>query len=101
MIEFIKDLLDLFFTFMKLALFNYGGGFALIPLIEHELLRTNWLSLEAFNSVIAISQITPGSIAINTATYIGYKVAGVRGAVVASLAIPIPGFIIVLFCHHF
>lgn len=101
MIEGMKQLVELFFTFVKLALFNYGGGFALIPLVEHELRRTGWLSLEEFNKVIAISQITPGAVAINTATYVGYKVAGIIGAVTASLAIPVPSFIIVIFLSSF
>lgn len=88
-------LIDLFLTFVKLALFNFGGGFALIPLIAHELEGNQWLTIAEFSNVIAISQVTPGAVAINTATYVGYRVAGVWGGLVASLAIPVPSFIIV------
>jgi chromate transporter len=92
----IELLIDLFITFAKLALFNFGGGFVMISLIQGEILANDWLSLQEFNNVIAISQMTPGAIAINTATYVGYKIAGVMGAIVTSLAIPIPSFFIVL-----
>lgn len=101
MIEFIKLIIELFLRFMKLSFFNYGGGFALIPLIAHELEITAWLTLEEFNNVIAISQITPGAVAINTATYVGYRIAGVAGALAASLAIPVPSYFLVLFLSPF
>jgi chromate transporter len=96
MMDSLELLIDLFITFAKLALFNFGGGFVMISLIQGEILANDWLSLQEFNNVIAISQMTPGAIAINTATYVGFKIAGVLGALVTSLAIPIPSFFIVL-----
>lgn len=96
MINYIILLIKIFLTFVKVSLFNFGGGFVMISLIRDEIISHGWLSGEEFNNVIAISQMTPGAIAINTATYIGYQVAGIFGAVIASLAIPIPSFVIVI-----
>lgn len=96
MIAYIKALILLFITFAKLALFNFGGGFVMITLIQDEIVKYGWLSIEEFSNVIAISQMTPGAVAINTATYIGYQVAGILGAIITSLAIPVPSFFIVL-----
>ncbi|QVK19535.1 chromate transporter [Mycoplasmatota bacterium] len=92
-------LLRLFFTFAKIALFNFGGGFVMISLIRQEIVGASGFGLTdfEFSNIIAISQMTPGAIAINTATYVGYKIAGVLGAVFATIAIPIPSFFIVIF----
>ncbi len=92
-------LLRLFFTFSKIALFNFGGGFVMISLIEQEMVGATGFGLTEleFSNIIAISQMTPGAIAINTATYVGYKISGVLGAAFATLAIPIPSFFIVIF----
>lgn len=92
-------LLRLFFTFARVALFNFGGGFVMISLIGQEIIGPTGFDItqEEFASIIAISQITPGAVAINTATYVGYQVAGVIGSLVATLAIPIPSFLIVTF----
>jgi len=92
-------LLRLFYTFAKIALFNFGGGFVMISLIRQEIVGSNGFGLTEmeFINIIAISQMTPGAIAINTATYVGYVIAGVLGATVATLAIPVPSFFIVIF----
>lgn len=90
-------LLKLFYTFVKVSLFNFGGGFVMISLIRTEILNQRWLTEFEFNQIIAISQITPGAIAINTATYVGYEIAGITGALFSTLAIPIPSFLIVIF----
>src|SRR5690554_2913199 len=92
-------LLRLFYTFAKVALFNFGGGFVMISLIGQEIIGPNGFSItqEEFSNIIAVSQMTPGAIAINTATYVGYHIAGILGAVVATMAIPIPSFLIVIF----
>lgn len=97
--ELFLLLLRLFITFAKVALFNFGGGFVMISLIGQEIIGPNGFGFtqEEFSNIIAISQITPGAIAINTATYVGYKIAGILGAAVATLAIPVPSFIIVAF----
>jgi chromate transporter len=92
-------LLRLFLTFAKVALFNFGGGFVMISLIGNEIIGPQGFNItpEEFSNIIAVSQMTPGAVAINTATYVGYKIAGISGALVATLAIPIPSFIIVTF----
>ena len=89
-------LLTLFLMFAKIALFNFGGGFAMIPLIAAEMDKYQWLTSQEFMDIIAISQMTPGAIAVNTATYVGYSVAGIWGAVVSTIAIPFPSLILVI-----
>ncbi|MFP4478084.1 MAG: chromate transporter [Candidatus Izemoplasmatales bacterium] len=92
----ILILIRLFLLFIKVALFNFGGGFAMIPLISAELEQYQWLTSQEFMNIIAISQMTPGAIAINTSTFVGYQVGGILGAVVSTLAIPLPSMILVI-----
>lgn len=82
--------LDLFLTFLKISFFNFGGGYAMISIIQNELISNQWLTSSEFANIIAISQITPGALAINSATFVGFSVAGVLGAFVATAAIPMP-----------
>ncbi len=90
-------LLRLFFTFAKIGAFSFGGGYAMLPLISHEVVTSHqWVTLNEFVDVIALSQATPGPIAINSATYIGYKVAGFWGSVVATLGVVSPSLMIML-----
>lgn len=93
----LQLLFELFFTFAKISLFNFGGGFVMISLIGREIIESGWFTQGEFNNVIAVSQMTPGAVAINTATYVGYKINGIYGSVFATLAIPIPSFLIVIF----
>lgn len=89
--------LRLFISFFTIGFFSYGGGYAMIPLIEREIVRVqNWLTAEQFIDILAIAEITPGPIAINSATYVGYKVAGVLGAVAATLGVVAPSLIVVM-----
>lgn len=89
-------LLKLFFTFFKIGLFSFGGGYAMIPLIQKEIVDINhWLTLKGFLDIVSISQSTPGPIAINSATFVGYQVGGVIGSVVATLGVVAPEFLIV------
>ncbi|ADL51235.1 chromate transporter [Clostridium cellulovorans] len=82
-------------VFMKIGLFSYGGGNAILPLINQEVVISNsWLTNNEFTDLIAISQVTPGPIAVNASTYIGYKVAGFWGSVLATVALVLPTFII-------
>ena len=79
-------LMRLFFTFFKIGLFSFGGGYAMLPLIKQEVVDINrWMSNESFTNIIGISQVTPGPLAINTATYVGYKTSGIIGSVYATL----------------
>lgn len=90
-------LLRLFSTFAKIGAFSFGGGYAMIPLISHEVVNSNgWLTMSEFIDVVALSQATPGPIAINSATYIGYKVAGFWGSVAATSGVVAPSFTIML-----
>ena len=91
-----KTILRLFLTMFKIGAFTFGGGHAMIALLEHELVeKKNWISKDDFIDLIAISESTPGPIAINSATFIGYKTAGVLGSVFATLGIALPSFIII------
>lgn len=93
----IGILLKLLFTFAKIGLFTFGGGYAMIPLIEKEIIQANkWLSMKEFVDIIAIAEVTPGPIAVNSATYVGYKIAGVWGAAFATVGVILPSFVIVI-----
>ena len=91
----------LFYIFAKLGLFTYGGGYAIIALLLGILEEYNWVTSSEFSNLVAISQITPGPIAINAATFVGYKVAGVLGSAVATFGIFIPAFIITMIVSKF
>ena len=92
----LKILLQLFISTMKIGLFTFGGGYAMIHLLENEFVeKKQWLESEEFIDLVAIAESTPGPIAINCSTYIGYKRAGVLGAVCATLGICIPSFVII------
>lgn len=95
--------LQLFLSFFKIGLFGFGGGYAMLSLIQHEVVEThNWISMNDFTDILAISQMTPGPIGINSATYIGYVASGsVWGSVVATFAICLPSFIIMLTIAHY
>jgi len=89
--------LKLFLVFIKIGLFSYGGGNAILPLIKQEIVINNlWLKSSEFTDLVAIAQVTPGPIAINAATYIGFKVGGIWGSVIASIALVLPTIIIML-----
>ena len=91
--------LQLFYTFFVIGLFTFGGGYAMLSLIQDQVVVVNgWISAKEFTDIIAISQMTPGPIGINSATYIGYTVTGnVFGSFIATFAVSLPSFIIVLF----
>ncbi len=86
----------LFLTFLKIGAFTFGGGYAMIALLETEFIdRKKWMTREEFLDMVAIAESTPGPVAINSATYIGYKVAGVAGAALSTLAVSLPSFVII------
>ena len=92
----IKDYLSLFLTMLKIGLFTFGGGYAMIALIENEFVeKKKWLDKDEFLDIAAIAESTPGPIAINAATYIGYKNSGIIGSMIATLGICIPSFVII------
>ena len=89
--------IQLFLSFFKIGLFGFGGGYAIISLIQHEIEIHGWMTQSEFTDIIAISQMTPGPIGINSATYVGYTASGsVLGSVIATVAIVLPSFIIML-----
>lgn len=88
--------LNLFLSFLKIGAFSFGGGYAAMPLIQNEVVTFHhWLSMSEFTDLITISQMTPGPIAINSATFIGIKTAGLSGALVATIGCILPSCIIV------
>lgn len=92
----IKSLETLFFTFFKIGLFTFGGGYAMIALLEEEFIqRRKWLDKDEFLDMTAIAESTPGPVAINSATYLGYKLAKVPGAATATVAVCLPSFLII------
>ncbi len=92
----VKKYASLFLTMLKIGLFTFGGGYAMIALLENEFMsKKKWLEKDEFLDVAAIAESTPGPIAINAATYIGYKNSGVVGSIIATLGICIPSFVII------
>lgn len=88
--------LQLFISFFKIGLFGFGGGLAILSLIEMEVAQHGWMSEQEFVDIVAVSQVTPGPIGINCATYVGYTAAGIWGSVLSTLAIILPSLIIML-----
>ena len=92
----VKSLGTLFFTFFKIGLFTFGGGYAMIAMLEEEFIqRRKWLDKNEFLDMTAIAESTPGPVAINSATYLGYKLAKVPGAATATVAVCLPSFLII------
>jgi len=88
--------LKLFISFLKIGAFSFGGGYAAMPLIESEVVNTHhWLSVAEFGDLITISQMTPGPIAINSATFVGIRIAGIFGAMAATFGCILPALILV------
>ena len=91
-----KEYLSLFLTMLKIGLFTFGGGYAMIALLENEFVaKKKWIEKDEFLDVAAIAESTPGPIAINAATFIGFKNAGIIGSIIATLGICIPSFVII------
>lgn len=95
-------LFRLFVSYLKIGFFGFGGGYAMLSLIHSEVVvRNQWLTNGEFSDIVAISQMTPGPIAINSATYIGYEVAGFWGSVVATVAVCLPALTIMMLITRF
>ncbi|MDO5520245.1 MAG: chromate transporter [bacterium] len=86
----------LFWTFFKIGAFTFGGGYAMLPLIEEEVMGHGWMSMEELVNFIAVSESTPGPFAVNISTYVGTETAGVLGAFCASLGVVLPSFVIIM-----
>ena len=96
-----KKLLPLFWTFFKIGAFTFGGGYAMIPLIQREAVENrHWVTDEDILDIITIAESTPGPIAINSATFVGYRAAGVLGSVAGTLGVVLPSFCIILLISY-
>ncbi|MBO5715438.1 MAG: chromate transporter [Clostridia bacterium] len=89
-------LLELFFTFFKIGALTFGGGYAMIPFVREQVLAHGWLTEEELLNMIAVSESTPGPIAVNMATFVGSNEAGILGSILATLGVVLPSFIIIL-----
>ncbi|OWZ84454.1 chromate transporter [Natranaerobius trueperi] len=95
-------IVQLFFSFLKIGFFSFGGGYVMIPLIKEKIITDKgWLSSSEFIDVIAIAEMTPGPIAINSATFVGYQVAGLSGAISSTLGVITPSVILILISAKF
>ncbi len=95
-------LLDLFLTFMKIGLFTFGGGYAMISIIENECVEIKkWITHEEMMNITVIAESTPGPIAINCATFVGYKQKGLLGGIMATLGVVVPSFVIIYIISMF
>lgn len=94
-------LLNLFLTFFKIGAFTFGGGYAMIPLIQGEVQAKGWMTLSEIVNFIAVSESTPGPFAVNMATFIGTKMGGILGAFFATLGLVLPSFVIILIIAKF
>lgn len=88
--------MQLLTSFMKIGLFSFGGGYAMIPLIQKEIESHGWLSASEFVDIIAIAEMTPGPIAVNSATFVGYRAAGILGGLIATIGVAIPSLVLIL-----
>jgi len=88
--------INLFITFFKIGLFTIGGGYAMIPLIQQEVLGNNWLTMTEFVNFLAVAESTPGPFAVNIATFIGMELGGIFGAIVTTTAVVLPSLIIIV-----
>ena len=92
----MEVLIKLFFAFFKIGLFTFGGGYAMIPLIQEEVTKNGWLTAEEVIDIVGIAESTPGPIAVNLATFVGTSQMGFLGALVATVGVILPSFIIIL-----
>lgn len=98
----MKKLIELFISIFKIGAFTFGGGYAMIPLIEEEVVKNKgWLSKEEFVDILVVAQSLPGALAVNTSVFLGYKISGIFGAITALLAVVLPSFFIILLIAMF
>ena len=93
--------LFLWLMFAKIGLFSFGGGYAMLPLIFQTVEEAGFMTVEQFSDLVALSQVTPGPVAVNAATYVGFNYAGLLGAAAATIGVAIPSFVIVLIVSAF
>ncbi len=89
----------LFIVFFKIGLFSFGGGLAMLPLLEKELVSRGWITAHEFYNIIAVAQVTPGAISVNIATYVGENVRGILGSVVTTFGLTLPSFLLMFLLY--
>lgn len=100
--EIMKLLIEIYLSFLKIGAFSFGGGYAMLPLIQKEIVENrHWIDLKTFRDIIGISQMTPGPIAINSATFVGFKVSGILGSTAGTLGVITFSFILVTIATHY
>lgn len=92
---------QMFIVFFRIGLFTIGGGYALLPMIQKEVTGLNWLTNQEFADILAISEVTPGPFSVNAATFVGFRLAGLPGSLVATFSLVLPSFLIILFLGKF
>jgi len=98
----MKKIIEMFITFLKIGAFTFGGGYAMIPLIEEEVVNNKkWIAKEEFMDILVVSQSLPGALAVNCCIFLGYKISGLTGAIMALLAVILPSFFIILIIAAF
>ena len=95
--------IKLIIAYIKIGLFGFGGGYAMLSLIQKEIVGNGWITNQTFTDIVAISQMTPGPIGINSATYIGYAATGgtILGSIIVTLTVVLPSFMLVIYASHF
>lgn len=92
----MEILIKLYLAFLKIGTFSFGGGYAMLPFIQKEIVqKNNWISMSEFTDIIGISQMTPGPVAINSATFVGYKINGIIGSIITTLGVITTSFLLV------
>lgn len=100
--DFMKIIFEIFLSIFKIGAFTFGGGYAMIPLIEQEVVNNKkWLNKDEFMDVLVVAQSLPGAIAINASIFLGYRIAGILGAISALIAVILPSFIIIILIAAF
>ncbi len=94
-------IISLFLVFFKIGLFSLGGGYAMIPLIQTEMQNAGWIDTKEFADIVSISQMTPGPIGINVATYVGFRTAGIPGSICATMGVFLPSFLLIMMAASF
>lgn len=98
----MHNIVKLFLSFFKIGAFSFGGGYAMLPLMKETVIdQHKWLTNSEFIDILAISEMTPGPIAINMATFLGYRVSGILGSIVATLSVILPSFIVMSLIFYF
>lgn len=92
----MRESLSLFYSFFKIGLFTFGGGYAMIPLVQREVVRKGWILEDQFLELLTLAQSAPGPLALNTAVFVGYRVKGYRGIALSVFGIILPSFVIIL-----